>query len=255
MKCQELEPIIISFARGDLVETAAREAALGHLERCSRCAIAFEEQQALTAGIRIAAESLPRQGASAQVEVDLRRAFREQAGRFVTMGINRQTKWNWRRSWGLVGAAAAIILLVTLAGVGWLKSAPTNQKREANNLHATPSIDVPQQNQESQARIKGGGDQNQRTESNSSGSRRQGRRQSVRHGDESPNEVATRFYPLVEEDEMSPLESGRVVRVEIPVSTFIALGLPVTAESINQPVQADLLLGQDGLARAIRFLQ
>jgi len=253
MKCQEFEPIIISLARGQLVETSARETALGHLERCAHCAIAFEEQQALTVGIRVAAESLPR-GASAQVEVALRRAFREQAGRFVTTGINPQTKWNWLRSWRLVGAAAAIILLALLAGVSWLKSTPTNQKREVINHPATPSIADPGQKQESHAQINGRGDQNQRTSSNSSGSRRQGRRHSVRQGDESPNEVATRFYPLVEEDQMSPLESGRVVRVEIPVSTFIALGLPITAESINQPVQADLLLGQDGLARAIRFL-
>ena len=116
MKCQEFEPIIISLARGQWVESAPREAALGHLERCARCAIAFEEQRALTARIRVAAEGLPRQGASAQVEVALRRAFREQAGRFRSAGINPQTKWNWRWSWRLIGAAAAIILLALLAG-------------------------------------------------------------------------------------------------------------------------------------------
>src|SRR5215475_360437 len=152
MKCQEFEPIIISLARGQLVETSARETALGHLERCAHCAIAFEEQQALTVGIRVAAESLPR-GASAQVEVALRRAFREQAGRFVTTGINPQTKWNWLRSWRLVGAAAAIILLALLAGVSWLKSTPTNQKREVINHPATPSIADPGQKQESHAQI------------------------------------------------------------------------------------------------------
>jgi hypothetical protein len=68
------------------------------------------------------------------------------------------------------------------------------------------------------------------------------------------NEAISRFYPLVEEGEMASLESGMIVRVEAPVSTLITLGLPITAENINQPVQADLLLGQDGLARAIRFL-
>jgi hypothetical protein len=67
-------------------------------------------------------------------------------------------------------------------------------------------------------------------------------------------EVATSFYSLVEEGELVPLESGRVVRVEVPASALIALGLPITAESKDRPVQADLLLGQDGLARAIRFL-
>ena len=76
----------------------------------------------------------------------------------------------------------------------------------------------------------------------------------VRQGSALVNEAISRFYPLVEEGEMASLESGMIVRVEAPVSTLITLGLPITAENITQPVQADLLLGQDGLARAIRFL-
>ncbi len=88
MKCQEFETIIIALARGRLVETAARETALDHLERCAHCAIAFEEQQALTAGIRIAAMRVANRGASARVEEALRHAFREQAGRSISKGIN-----------------------------------------------------------------------------------------------------------------------------------------------------------------------
>ncbi|MEP7274155.1 MAG: zf-HC2 domain-containing protein [Acidobacteriota bacterium] len=67
-------------------------------------------------------------------------------------------------------------------------------------------------------------------------------------------EVATRFYSLVEDDELATLESGRVVRVEVPASTLISFGLPITAEALTKAVQADLILGQDGLARAIRFV-
>jgi len=63
------------------VEAAARETALAHLDLCDRCASDFEEQRALTVGIRVATESLANQGASPRVEVALRRAFREQVGR------------------------------------------------------------------------------------------------------------------------------------------------------------------------------
>jgi hypothetical protein len=66
--------------------------------------------------------------------------------------------------------------------------------------------------------------------------------------------IATRFYPLVEDDELVSLESGQVIRVEVPASTLIQFDLLVTLESLTQPVQADLVIGQDGLARAIRFL-
>jgi hypothetical protein len=254
MKCQEIEPIIISLARGQLVEAAAREEALAHLDRCARCTIAFEEQQALTAGIRVAAECLANQGASPRVEEALRRAFREQLERVTARRIPPESPENWRWSWRVIGAAGAmaILLLALLAPENRLKSPPANQKQE--NHPATSSGGAPRQKQDSQARTEGRGDQNQKPASNSAGSRRPSKRHGVRRNAESVNEVATRFYPLVEEGEMAPLESGLIVRVEAPASTFISLGLPITAESSNRPVQADLLLGQDGLPRAIRFL-
>jgi hypothetical protein len=255
MKCQEFESIIISLARGQSVEAAARETALAHLDQCARCASAFEEQQALTAGIRVAAESLANQGASARVEEALRFAFREQVGRFTAKEINPQPTENWRWSRWVIGAAAAAILLVAfLAGADWLKSPPANQKPEAINLPATPSVPAPGQERESQSRDGGRRDQKQKTANNFAGSRRLSWRPVVRQSAESANGVANRFFPLVEEGELPPLESGLIVRGEAPASALITLGLPITAENINRPVQVDLLLGQDGLARAIRFV-
>ncbi|HKQ90178.1 MAG TPA: hypothetical protein VJZ77_05820 [Blastocatellia bacterium] len=255
MKCHEFEATIMSMARGQLVEAAARDTAGAHLDRCARCADAFEEQQAITAGIRVAAESLANQEPSPRVEEALRRAFRERAGRLAERRITPQPAENGRWSRRVIGAAAAaILLLALLAGADWLKSLPASQKQEATNLPATPSISAPGRKQDSQALAGRGRDQNRKTASNSAGPRRLSKSQGVRQNVENVNEVATRFYPLVDEGEMAPLESGMIVRVEAPASILISLGLPVTAESINRPVQADLLLGQDGLARAIRFL-
>jgi hypothetical protein len=207
----------------------------------------------MTAGIRVAAESLADQGASPRVEEALRRAFRKQAGQFTAPGGGSRPPENWRLSWRMAGAAA-ILLLALLARTDWLKLPPANQKQLANNLPATPLSVSPGQKQNSQTRIDGREDQNQKIVRYSARSRGPSAHRGVRQGPAPANEVISRFYPLVEEGEMVPLESGLIVRVEAPVSTLIALGLPITAENINRPVQADLLLGQDGLARAIRFL-
>ncbi len=254
MKCQDFEPIIISLARGKLVEASARETALAHLERCARCATTFDEQQTLTAGIRVVAESLSSQGASAHIEETLRQAFREQARQFTSPLSKRYLHWpRWTVG---AAAAAAILLLALLIGVTWLKSLPANQKQEAKGLPGTHHSPDHALKPESPARIEEPGDQARKKAPNPAGSRRPRVRGDVRQDAATvahETEVATRFYSLVEEGEFVPLESGRVVRVEVPASILIALGLPITAESKDRPVQADLLLGQDGLARAIRF--
>jgi hypothetical protein len=68
-------------------------------------------------------------------------------------------------------------------------------------------------------------------------------------------EYATDFVPLSYGGVQKPMESGEVIRLEMPRSALIAFGLPVNVEHADAPVKAELLLGEDGMARAIRFLR
>jgi hypothetical protein len=68
-------------------------------------------------------------------------------------------------------------------------------------------------------------------------------------------EVVTRFFPLREGEDLTTLESLQFVRVELPGSAPSEVGLPVDPETVSEPVKADVVLGQDGLARAIRFVR
>jgi hypothetical protein len=45
-----------------------------------------------------------------------------------------------------------------------------------------------------------------------------------------------------------------VVRVEVPRSAMIALGYSVPADRASERVRAEVVMGSDGLARAVRFL-
>jgi len=45
------------------------------------------------------------------------------------------------------------------------------------------------------------------------------------------------------------------VRVELPRSALASFGMPVGAEPAGGRVKADVLLGEDGVARAIRFIR
>jgi hypothetical protein len=63
------------------------------------------------------------------------------------------------------------------------------------------------------------------------------------------------FYPLAEAEALPAVEDAMVVRVQLPVSSLQLMGVPVGEERADARVQADLLLGQDGLARAVRLAQ
>jgi hypothetical protein len=69
------------------------------------------------------------------------------------------------------------------------------------------------------------------------------------------DEYATDFVPLSYGGVQKPMESGEVIRMEIPRSAIIAFGLPVNVDRADTLVKAELLLGEDGMARAIRFLR
>ena len=48
---------------------------------------------------------------------------------------------------------------------------------------------------------------------------------------------------------------GRIVRVEMQRSSLFALGVNVPLENDAGPVKADLLIGRDGVTRAIRVVR
>jgi hypothetical protein len=69
------------------------------------------------------------------------------------------------------------------------------------------------------------------------------------------DEVATDFLPLTFVDDSRAQESGHVVRVKVPRSALIAFGVPMNMERAGELITADVVIGNDGLARAIRFVQ
>ena len=68
-------------------------------------------------------------------------------------------------------------------------------------------------------------------------------------------EVATEFFTVPGADISEPLEEPILVRVTLPRTALVKFGLPINAERSAEFVEADVVLGHNGLARAIRFVQ
>jgi anti-sigma factor RsiW len=62
------------------------------------------------------------------------------------------------------------------------------------------------------------------------------------------------FIPLPNAERLGPNDDVNMVRMEVPRSTVEELGFTISADRDTDRVEADVLLGSDGVARAVRFL-
>jgi hypothetical protein len=67
-----------------------------------------------------------------------------------------------------------------------------------------------------------------------------------------PAEIKTEFIAL---SYARDPESGQLVRVKVPSSMMVSLGLVESVRKPNDLVDAEVLVGDDGLTRAIRFIR
>jgi hypothetical protein len=61
----------------------------------------------------------------------------------------------------------------------------------------------------------------------------------------------TGFYSLM--DAPPPLGNGMLVRTMVPESALAIAGIPVPDGHAQDSIEADLIVGEDGIPRAIRF--
>lgn len=73
---------------------------------------------------------------------------------------------------------------------------------------------------------------------------------------ESPNvkrvETKTDFIAL---SYAAQTDSGQIVRVKVPSSMMVSLGVKTSVEKESELVSAEVVIGDDGMARAIRFIR
>lgn len=267
MNCQEFENIIIDLARGQMMDAALRESGLAHRETCARCAARLADEQALTAGLRALSASTESEAAPPRIEAALRAAFRtphpqvaadDRAVALAAVAFIQPPSpaSQWRR-WAV---AAAAVILVALAAQSWWRGSSSQQIPDITVVLPTPPMPAPKLQappivvqQERQPEIVRGstlspGVQQVRYIKHGNGTRH-GRPDAA-----SDIEIATEFFPLTYDSDLTQLEGGHVVRVLMPHSALATFGLPMNVERDSEPVKADVVVGNDGLARAIRFV-
>ena len=242
MNCRDFEMNSTAFARSEMLDGITREQCLAHTETCARCAARLAGERTLLAGVQAVVGELSDERASLRVEAALLLAFHERAAI-----SSRLLQMPQKRDWAvLIWAAAAVLALVSTVVVSRLQATSPNETHRAENPSSeTPSLIAPSSDRDTAVN----------SDKNLAGQRRAvSRRRSIHQAQPDASEIATDFMPLLEGDDLASLDSSQLVRVELPGSALIAVGLPVDPEMADAPVKADVLLGHDGLARAIRFV-
>jgi hypothetical protein len=67
-------------------------------------------------------------------------------------------------------------------------------------------------------------------------------------------ELEQPFVPIPYVTPLDPLERFNVVRMELPVAALIAAGLVIQTADAGARAEADVVVGQDGRARAVRLI-
>jgi len=252
MNCQDFEKLALALARNSLLDNTTREQGLTHTEGCELCAARLAEERALLARVRAVVAELADEEPSARVDAALLAAFRAQTAATASPTVipmpSRPRHWS---TWKVAAVAAGILILISVMAIFWRSKNSFSPRREEQSVLPTPVI-TPQAPAPKQAEPMTGRDQ-VAVEQPKNLPKRVRRRASVDSSDEA--EVVTRFFPLREGEDLTALENLQLVRVELPGSALSEVGLPVDPETANEPVKADVVLGQDGLARAIRFIR
>ena len=256
MNCQDFSNVVLDIGREQLLDVGVRVAALDHVDSCDHCRIRLAAEQQLSRHLRELSEAMKPLGAASRIDARVIAACRSRSNVFNSRMPQR------RRTWA---AVAAVVLLLIGFGVRWrhVLLKPNNsmagQSRTAEiqpvsrQSAPNPSSDSPIKEGHKAITHKSKSVASRSSPLQSTKSDRQG--SPLSSALTAKNEIATDFFSVGDTSALSLADGGQLVRVELPRSALMRFGLPVNTDRASERVKADVLVGADGIARAIRFVR
>lgn len=255
MNCREFEDIVNELVRAKMIDAASRAAGLAHAEICGPCAARLADERALSSGLKSLAASDEGKAAPASVEAALLEAFRAQSANPLARHLPVQSR-SWPR-WALA-VAAAILIAFGLIVYRAIQNEPQKDNDVITEKSPAPQPSVKLEEQVVKEKSEPDPRRGLRAPRPRRGNRPRFNGPFIIDGITAyakGSEYLTDFFPLTYGGDQKPMQSGEVIRVQLPRSALIAFGLPVNIERADVPVEADLLIGEDGLTHAIRFVR
>jgi hypothetical protein len=216
MTCEQFEAIVHDLNRPGAVDEATQTLAQFHTQACESCQARLAQARSLNAGLRAFEASQMEDGAPPRLEAMLHSAFLRHQWKLARAKSLRR--------WTAVGIAAALLVTAGLAARhAWRSPAPADvAHNKPAAAMASPQVSAP-------ANVL------------------------ATAGAQSEDELPADFQPYPAGGSILPFESAQIVRVSLPGSALVAMGFPVDGDRAGDSFTADVLVGEDGRPRAIRF--
>lgn len=237
MECRECHSIIHDFMRAQVADEEQRTKAFDHIIRCARCEARFSNIRSLEKALRALAETMDSERSAAHLEPVLRTVFQQQkrarprarsfasrvaigmaASMLLSMGL---VSWHWT-----FGPMRKPPIVVT---PGQLPLADASNAQIPEPV-AAPAPETPRHRKSRPRAVA----QSRHTE-----------------------EFVTAFYPLPYAESSNHTVSGEIVRVKLRGSALPGIGFPMAlnGDRASEQITADLIIGENGLPLAIRFVR
>ena len=287
MTCEEFERIVTDLACEFLIEAATRKRGLAHARACSRCAVRLQQERGLTSVLnevanRETVQANPRLKTALMVALqqEMKRS-REQRGQgpqrvppspgsrsdLIPLPLSVvNSKAPVRRPAWLMATAAALAAAALLVAWQFSRNPSNHSVKEqpavpgqAVIMPGPSASDAAQPGNANPAppRVPPPAAVSDRVIESPRQVRRRLRsvfRPELANSQRLSSEEVTEFIPLTAITETTGIPSGTIMRVELPRASLLAMGLPMNAERGQEIVKADVVVGDDGLARAIRLV-
>jgi hypothetical protein len=185
---------------------------------------------------------------AAKIEARLERSFEESREETPALRLRRPSLRRRRVSFTAVAAAAAVVVAVGAgAWYAWRQPITSNNVTSALPAPGRPGLTARTADQAGVTALA-----TATASLPDRGPRRKVGRSSARR---LPPVIRPQGFVAVPAAAGLPrFESGVIVRMSLPVTALPSFGVDISPASGDQPVEADVLVGQDGLARAIRLV-
>jgi hypothetical protein len=256
MKCNDFEAIVLDLLNGILEEPEQGEA-LEHAYSCKKCEAILFEQQRLNLELQTLAVGEWSGQAPPELEQRLVSAFKEHFNELKASSLPASSSFHslwkmlagekkWKHATIAVSLAFCIFLFWSV-----LDRSPVNPDKTAATIYTKYEKAAPLPDMHRTIMSP--------TDSEAVPDVRSFRRTS--RGKPSPKiewitaEAATDFYAIPYVVPFGPHDRVRIIRIQAPYSLVAHYGIPVYGDQAFRSVQADIMVGDDNVARAIRFIE